>query len=136
MNNPNPTFAESFCALHKIPPENFAQAVFRRSLYRRTLVFTVFLQFFRHDYFAADFDLIHGVEHLRKMREFNAEIDRFNQHPSNRGWLRRRLRLRVSTHRLRLLIKTTLRLPAIPKESATGTSVPFNSADGGINSGR
>ncbi len=128
MNKPNLTFAESYCAQHGIPREKFARTVFKRVLYRRTLLFIWILQFFKQDYFVADFDLIYGVERLRRMRDFNSEAERFNEHPSNRGWLRRRLRLRVSTYRLKLLIKETLPLSTMQKGKFEGTSAPFDSA--------
>lgn len=104
----HPTFAECFCAQHGITSEQFARAVFRRALYRRALPVAWFLGFLMHDYFAADFDFIHGVERLRRLRDFASEAERFNEHPTNRGWLRRRLRLRISTHRLKRLIRETL----------------------------
>lgn len=125
MNNPTPTFGESFCALHGIPPEKFARTIFRRALYRRTLLFTWLLQFLKQDYFSADFDLIYGVERLRRLRDFKLEASQYNEHPANRGWLRRRLRLRVSTHRLKALIKETL--PSHDQAVKTdGTLMPTN----------
>jgi hypothetical protein len=120
-----PTFAESFCAQHRISPEQFAQAVFKEALYRRARVFAPVLHFFSHDYFAADFDLIYGVEHLRRVRDFTAEAERFNEHPGNRGWLRRRLCLRVSTKRLKTLIRETL---AHSAARSAATASPFASA--------
>lgn len=117
-----PTFAESFCAQHRIAPEQFVQAVFKAALYRRARVFAPILHFFSHDYFAADFDLIYGVEHLRRVRDFTAEAERFNEHPGNRGWLRRRLCLRVSTKRLKALIRETLAHSAV---RSGATASPF-----------
>lgn len=66
------------------------------------------LPILRHNHFAADFDLIYGVERLRRLREYAAEVERFNEHPANRGWLRRSMQMRVSTTRLRALIRETL----------------------------
>ncbi|MBC8041183.1 MAG: hypothetical protein H7Y06_11620 [Opitutaceae bacterium] len=62
----------------------------------------------RQNHFAADFDLIYGVERLTRMRDFAAEVERFNEHPANRGWLRRSMLMRASTSRLRALIRETL----------------------------
>ncbi|MBW8781070.1 MAG: hypothetical protein JF599_04175 [Verrucomicrobia bacterium] len=121
-----PTFAESFCAQHRIAPEQFVQAVFKKALYRRARVFAPALRFFNHDYFAADFDLIYGVEHLRRVRDFTAEAERFNEHPGNRGWLRRRLCLRVSTKRLKALMRETLAHSTV---RPAVTASPFESAD-------
>ncbi|HEY8933206.1 MAG TPA: hypothetical protein VIM44_07845 [Rariglobus sp.] len=104
----NPTFAEIYCLKHNLPPEAFARSIFNRALYRRTLLVKWLLPLLHHGYFSADFDLIYGVERLRRMRDFATEAERFNEHPANRGFLRRTLGLRVSTTRLRALIRETL----------------------------
>ncbi len=125
----NLTFAECFCAKNNIPPEKFAHVVFNRVLYRRTHLFKWLLPVFQPNYFSADFDLILGVQHLRRMRDFVAEAERFNAHPANHGWLRRAFCLRVSTSRLKALIRETLPRkaghsePGLPVEDHTG--VPF-----------
>jgi hypothetical protein len=98
----------TFCEQNQIPRDRYARAVFERVLYRRTRAVRWLLTVMRPGYFAADFDLIYSVEGLRRMRDFAPEGDRFNEHPANRGWLRRTLRLRVSTNRLRALIRETL----------------------------
>jgi hypothetical protein len=122
-----PTFAECFCAKHNIPPEKYLRAVFVRVLYRRTLPVRWLLQMLNPNYFAADFDLIHGVERLRRMRGFAVEVERFNEHPVNRGWLRRRLLLRVSTARLRALIRDTL--PGAEQRAAGRAQEPKTDAE-------
>jgi hypothetical protein len=93
---------------HNIPPEEFARTIFNRALYRRALLVKWLLPLLHQGYFAADFDLIYGVERLRRLRDFTAEAERFNEHPANRGFLRRTLCLRVSTNRLRALMRETL----------------------------
>jgi hypothetical protein len=81
------------------------------------------------NYFAADFDLIYGVENLRRLRDFKTEVARFNEHPANRGLLRRTFCFRVSTCRLKELIRETL--PAKTREHVRdavdepGSAVPF-----------
>ena len=125
----NPTFAECYCAKHNIPPEEFARTIFNRALYRRTHIFKWLLPLLHQGYFSADFDLIYGVERLRRVRDFSTEAERFNEHPANRGFLRRTLCLRVSTNRLRALIRETL--PRTSGSSHTGlhskeiTATPF-----------
>lgn len=128
----NPTFSECFCARYNIPPEQFAREVFRMCIYRRTRLFKWLLPLINQNHFAADFDLIYGVERLTRMRDFVTEAERFNEHPANRGFLRRKLCLRVSTTRLKALIKETL-----PRKAAgasadlsveKGSSTPFEVA--------
>jgi hypothetical protein len=132
----NATFADCFCAKHNLPRENYARAVFNRVLYKRTHPFRWLLPFITPNYFAADFDLILGVEHMSRMRDFVLEVDRFNEHPANHGWLRRTFCLRVSTSRLRALMRETLPEKA-RSSSARGTqeagcsASPFEMAGSG-----
>lgn len=116
------TFSELYCEKNGVSPEEFARSVLARTLYRRARPVAGILRFFSPNYFVADFDLIHGVAHLRRTRDFSVEAARFNEHPANRGFLRRWLRLRVSTHRLRYLIKETLG-HSVPVEAEADKSV-------------
>jgi hypothetical protein len=104
----NATFAECFCAKYNIPPENYTRAVFNRALYKRTHLFRWLLRVVDLHYFAADYDLILGVAQACRMSDFVAEAERFNNHPANHGWLRRTFCLRVSTNRLKALMRETL----------------------------
>lgn len=127
----NPTFAECFCAKHNIPREKFARAVFNRSLYKRTHLIKWWLPLLNPNYFAADFDLIYGVENLRRTRDFVLEAERFNAHPANHGWMRRTFCFSVSTSRLKAVIRETL--PRSSKKtdhdaSDDGTMMPFEMA--------
>ncbi|MFA6290056.1 MAG: hypothetical protein WC661_21940 [Opitutaceae bacterium] len=124
----NPTFSERFCEQHGIPREQYARAVFKRALYRRARPVAWLLPLLKRDYFAADFDLIYQIERIRRLRDFNTESERFHEHSSNRWWLRRRLLIRVSTSRLKNLIKATLPpSSAIQDNTAGGTAIPFES---------
>jgi len=116
----DPTFAECFCARNNVPREKFVRAVFKRTLYRRAYLLRWLLPLMHPNYFAADFDLIYGVENLRRVRDFVLEAERFNAHPANHGWLRRTFCLRVSTSRLKALIRETM--PR--KSSSTRGSAP------------
>jgi hypothetical protein len=132
----NATFAECFCAKNNIPPEKYTRAVFNRVLYRRTHLLMWMLRIVDPNYFAADFDLILGVERASRMSDFISEAERFNDHPANHGWLRRTFCLRVSTSRLKALMRETLpeksrhtRSRRTVSENASAT--PFEMAGGG-----
>lgn len=105
---PDPTFAECFCAKHQLPRDQYAHEVFIRALHPGARRLRWFLRLLSRSYFAADYDLIYGVERLRRLRDFQEEAQRFHEHPANRGTLRRRFGMRVSTGRLRSLIRETL----------------------------
>ena len=132
----NATFAECFCAKNNIPPEKYTRAVFNRVLYKRTHLLRWLLRLVDPNYFAADFDLILGVEQASRMSDFVLEAERFNNHPANHGWLRRTFCLRVSTNRLRALMRETLPERSRHTRSRRSVSenvsaVPFEVSGGG-----
>jgi hypothetical protein len=59
------------------------------------------------NHFTADHDFIKAVAHLTHIRNFAIEAERFHDHPYNRGILRWKFRMRISTTRLRGLVKST-----------------------------
>lgn len=63
---------------------------------------------FDSDFFAADFDLIRAVGRVRRLKDFDTEAHAFAHHPANRGILRKKGRIRVSTKRLRSLMRETM----------------------------
>lgn len=125
MKTEDATFAALFCAKHNIPREAYAKELFNRALYRRTHLVKWLLPLLSRNHFVADYDLVYAVERLRRRRDFILEAHRFNEHPANCGWLRRTLRLRISTGRLKALIRETL-----PRQ-AGGSGAPFEVEDGG-----
>ena len=115
------TFEHLYCDKHQIDRAEFARSVMRRAVHPKTRLVKWALAVFNPDHFTADFDLVYGVAGLRRLRDFEAEVERFNDHPANRGWLRRKLGLRISTGRLRTLIRETL-----PRSRA---ALPTNAAN-------
>ena len=107
------TFAERFCAQHHIAPEAYETAVLRRSLHTLARLLRPLLDLFPA-YFSADREFVRGVGRISRLREFEGEAQDFAQDPANRGILRQRLRLRISTRRLRHLVRATLHDTAGP----------------------
>lgn len=60
---------------------------------------------FKRYHFAADYDFINNIGQLTRYRDFDVYMQGFSRHPQNCGFLRRGLRLRVSSRRLRLIIR-------------------------------
>ena len=114
-----PTFAEAFCSQHGIPPEKYGNAVFWRTLYWRAIPFIWLLPLLNIDHFTADRDLIKSVGLLKQLRGFSVEAERFHQHPCNRGMIRWRFCMRISSNRLRSLIKATFLKAGIKSEELT-----------------
>ena len=101
------TFSEKFCAQRELAPEEFEAAVLRLSLHSPARVLRPLLALLP-DYFSADRDFVRSVGRIRRRADFEAEASDFAHDPANRGVLRQRLRLRVSTRRLRRLVWATL----------------------------
>lgn len=114
------TFAELYCERHALRPEQYADAVLRRSLYPHARLFAPVIRALSPDYFTADRDLVVGAGGLRRMRDFTVEVQDFVHHPANQGDMRKLLRLRVSTQRLARLVRETLHPDGHP-----GTEPPF-----------
>ena len=102
------TFAELFCARYGVKPKNYAQAVFRRTVYPRTLLAAPLLRLFYRDYFDSDFDFIDGTGRLRDPEHLVSEVSHFQRHIRNRGFLRHALQLRVSVWRMTRLVMTVM----------------------------
>ena len=60
------------------------------------------------DYFSVDHGLIGCIGSVRSMGQLNAELGDYVVDRRNRGWWRRRARVRVSTQRLRRLARSHL----------------------------
>ncbi len=114
----DPTFAESYCVKHGLAPASFAEDALRHALYPHARLFLPLCRIFSSNHFAADLDLVRAAGVLRRVRDLGDEITDFNHHPANCGFWRVQLRLRISTQRLRTLMRATLpRKPADLLES-------------------
>src|SRR5262245_48935803 len=102
----NKTLSEAFCDRHGCTAADFRRRFFWRTLHRHALPLAPLLRL--GGYFAVDEDLIAGCGSARSMRDLQEEIQAHRHHPLNRGWLRRQLALRISTHRLRRLARSYL----------------------------
>jgi hypothetical protein len=101
------SFAERYCARHRLPLSRFEDVVLDRCLYPRARLLRGVLTFFRRDYFVPDLELVRGAGRLVRVDDFTSEAVVFWRHPANARWLRRYLRLRISTQCLLQLMETT-----------------------------
>lgn len=102
------TFAQLLCQHCEVSPEAYAEIMFRRCLYRHARLFRPFLRSLMDDYFDADAELILGVGSLRRAEDLDDEIAAFFSCRCGRSFLRRVLRLRLSTRRVRDLVYTLM----------------------------
>lgn len=102
------TFAALYCEQRAIGLENYADAVFRETLYPHARLGLMILRLFSCDHFEADYAFVNNVGALRRLRDYSIEATEFGHHLKNRGFLRSTLNLRVSSRRLRRLVRQTL----------------------------
>jgi hypothetical protein len=97
------TFRDYFCERFSCPVEQFEKRVLRRALHRRTLALLVHAISPR--FFDLDFRTIRQLGVACSSEEFRAEIDSFRfESRTQRGFLKRTLRLRISGKRLMHLL--------------------------------
>lgn len=113
------SLADLYCNHHGIPPDRFARHALVRSLtWQATLLYPVLRWW--PGFFAADLEFIRTVGRARNLRDFMADAIDFKIHPDNSRFLRRTVRLRVSSRRLRRLLHATL--AAMPEVSRANTN--------------
>ncbi|EIP96904.1 hypothetical protein OpiT1DRAFT_01331 [Opitutaceae bacterium TAV1] len=112
------TFAQAFCEQNGISSARFERAVLSRAFHPHARWLVPLLCFFQPGFCDADIDLVREAGRLRGVEDFDAEAKAFAYHPANTGFARRVLNARVSTRRLRHMIRDTL--PAPDAEGAVG----------------
>ena len=98
------TLAEAYAARHARDPNDFQSRVFWMALHRRAFLFVPLLWW--TDFFAVDRELIATCGRARGMREVHEALVDYAHHPKNSLWLRRWLRIRVSTTRLKQIARS------------------------------
>jgi hypothetical protein len=117
-------FAELFCQKRDLTPDRFVEEVLAQALYPHAHILYVLLVWLHRDYGAADLDFVNGVGRLARLPDFWVEAEEYAYHPRNFGFLRQRLRIRVSARRLRRLMKRTLH--GTTTEPAWSSTVPWS----------
>lgn len=93
-----PTLAELYCAQTGCAPRRFRQRVFWRNLHWNALPLAPLLLL--GDYFKADYELIDACGRATGLSQVYDEIREQPHDLQRQGWLRRRLKCRVSRGRL------------------------------------
>lgn len=99
---------EAYCARHGCPPEQFARRLFWEALYRHAVVAAPLLLWLNYDYFSPDRSLIVHAGDATSVARIREEVRDYFWDSSNRGWLRRTLKLRISGQRLKQISRRYL----------------------------
>tara|TARA_Y100000385_G_scaffold201427_1_gene208561 strand:+ start:675 stop:989 length:315 start_codon:yes stop_codon:yes gene_type:complete len=89
---------------------------------------TPILTLFNYDYLAADNDFVDDVAQLVHYSHFFSSSFQYIHHPANRGFLRRYCRIRISTERMRRIVRRTLKAQAAV--ATLETMMPFPTESG------
>ena len=101
-------FKEIYCAETGCPETDFVRRVFWQCLHPHARWVAPLIDATSPHFFAADRELIELVGRLRSTDQLQSEIRDFVTDDRNRHWWRRRAQLRVSTQRLRRLVRKNL----------------------------
>lgn len=94
-------FAEAYALSSGIPEARFARRMFWLCLHRRAIPWVPLLAMVSPGYFQPEAQLLAQVGRATSLPAVDEEIRIFRHQDLNQGWLRRRLKLRLSTRRLR-----------------------------------
>jgi hypothetical protein len=96
----------------------------RRALYPHARLVAPIIAFLWPEHFDADLDFVRSVARLRRYREFFFESEEFAHHPANRGFWRLAAHIRISSRRLRRIVRATLHQELDTEEDGR-SAVPF-----------
>jgi hypothetical protein len=120
------TFAELYCEQRGLRPEAYDAAVLRETLYPHARLLAPFLKLIWSRHFSADIEFVRSVAILRRYREFFNETEEYAHHPENRGFWRMVANVRISSRRMRRLVRATLHADSLQgEEPETHSAVPF-----------
>ncbi len=126
------TFADLYCERHGLNPDDYVRTVVRETLYPHARLLAPLVRFLWSRHFSADIEFVQSVGMLRRYREYAVESEEYAHHPENRGFWRATLNVRISSRRLRRLVRATLHANQAPGEGEPDHSVaPFGGVPGG-----
>ena len=118
------TFAELFCEKHGLSAEKYERVLLRRALYPHARLLAPIVAFLWPQHFVSDLDFVRSVARLRRYREFFFESEEFAHHPANRGFWRSAAHIRISSRKLRRIVRATLH-QELDVEVDGSSAVPF-----------
>ncbi|MCW5549066.1 MAG: hypothetical protein KIT44_08890 [Opitutaceae bacterium] len=123
------TFSELYCEQQGIAPAEFSRHAFRRALYPHARLLAGAISLLDSDYFSADRDFVEDVGRLTRYHDFVSSGMDYSHHPANRGFMRQLLLVRVSTERMRRMVRTAFRQTSTDSDDDQGTMEPFEVPD-------
>lgn len=125
----NRSFLELYCQHTGLRRSQFVTDVLRRTLYPHALPFVRVMELLDDQHFHPDYEFIEDVSLMRRPGDFCTAMRNYLEHPRNRSFLRRRLRMRISVRRMLALVNH-VNPPVLTSDlaallQADGTQQPF-----------
>ena len=117
-----PNFEEIYCQRHHCDKGRFRRDLFWKCVPPHAIPLAWLFGGVRGSFFEADREMLAGVAVATRGERISDEVHDFFHHPANRRWLRRVLRIRMSTAKLRLIAQDYI--AAVPAEAPDGGSNP------------
>jgi hypothetical protein len=129
MDTDRPLFITLYCRSRGIAPSAFARELLQQGAYPHARPWLGVLARLNPGHFDPDYEFIADVGQLRRRTDFGDAAGSYLSHPLNKGFLRRRLRLRISVRRMLQLVNEVLpqNVPADLRDrlEATDSLMPF-----------
>ena len=108
------TFKSKYCQRYNVLEKDFENSVLKEALYPHARFLTPLLHLLYPEYLEPDRDFIQSVARIKDYAHFFDESLDFSFHPKNVGIARRTLNLRISTRRMRNLVRNVLGPDSVP----------------------
>ena len=106
------TLKQAYCQRAGCADGEYLRRVFKGTLYGHARPIAPFIRFFRPNYFALDYELLDTAGGARTWKELSDAIEAYSFSNKLRGnMLRRKLRVRVSCHKLGRLARNLMGRP-------------------------
>ena len=103
-SGPSRSYSERYCQEFELAPKEFVTHVVRRSLHA-PIRWVWPLAKIAKRYFEPDLACVSAIGNFRTKRELHEELVEFSYHPRNRGFWRGTFEQRISTQRIRRILR-------------------------------
>lgn len=124
------SLAQLYAVQHQLHPDEVERDIFSRCLYPHARVLCPLLNLMAPMHFSADIDMVSDVMQLTDPGEFRFDVRAHRHHPTAGGFWRRWCFLRLSTHKLHLLVWATFHPVHRVTNPAANPSSPAASSTG------
>ena len=125
-NGARATFRDVFCRRFAVPAERYELEMLQRSLARRARLIGPLIRIFAPHFFSLDQLFVQSIGRAQTAEDLKSELKAFRDHPDNRLWSRRVLKLRLSVWRIWATADEVLPHLGPPRPSTWSSQAPWN----------